>query len=259
MNAEPILTIDCDSVLEKVEGFIRDRIASAGRSCAVVGLSGGVDSTVTAYLCCRALGREKVWGITLPYKESRPDSLEHAGSVVKELGIRSSTIDITGAVNACAGHCHDPDRIRKGNIIARVRMIFLYDQAHQHDGLVVGTTNKTELLLGYLTKYGDGGVDIEPLAGLYKTQVWQLAGHLGVLKDIIETPPTADLWEGQTDEGELGFTYRDVDRLFHAMYEEGLRGEGLRARGFSPDFIDIVEEKISASAHKREAAPLAEL
>ena len=259
MNAEPLLTIDCDSVLEKIEGFIRDRIASAGRNCAVVGLSGGVDSTVTAYLCCRVLGREKVRGIILPYKGSHPDSIAPAEGVVEKLGIQSSSIDITGAVDACADHCTDPDRVRKGNIIARVRMIFLYDQAHLHDGLVVGTTNKTELLLGYLTKYGDGGVDIEPLAGLYKTQVWQLAGHLGVSEDIIEKPPTADLWEGQTDEGELGFTYRDVDRLFHALYEEGLRGEGLRARGFSPDFIEAVRAKVSASSHKRNAPPAADL
>ncbi len=253
------LTIDCGSAIEKIEGFIKDRIASAGRECGIVGLSGGVDSTVTAYLCCKALGREKVWGIILPCGVGRPDSLAHARSVVEELGIQSSTIDITEALDVCVSLCPHLDRVRKGNIIARLRMIVLYDQAHLRNGLVIGTTNKTELLLGYLTKYGDGGVDIEPLVGLYKTQVWQLAAHLGILKDIVHKPPTADLWTGQTDEGELGFTYGEVDRLLHAMYEEGLRGEDLQAKGFSPEFIETVRARISSSEHKRRRVPVAEL
>ena len=259
MNAETGLAIDCDRVIEKVEDFIRERMAAAGKSCAVVGLSGGVDSSVTAYLCARALGRENVLGVILPCRVSSPESSMHAEQVVAELGIESETIDISGAVDACTGLCSGPDRVRKGNLIARLRMVVLYDRAHLRNGLVVGTTNRTELLLGYLTKYGDGGVDIEPLAGLYKTQVWQLAVHLGVPEDIIRKAPTADLWAGQTDEGELGFSYREVDKLLHVMYDEGVPREDLPARGFDPEFVEAVAGIIASSAHKREPAPVAEL
>ncbi len=259
MNTETGLVIDCDSVIETVECFIRERIGAAGKGCAVVGLSGGVDSSVTAYLCTEALGRENVLGVILPCRESSPESSMHAEQVVADLGIESETIDITEALDACMSLCRGSDRVRKGNIIARLRMVILYDRAHLRNGLVVGTTNKTELLLGYLTKYGDGGVDIEPLGGLYKSQVWQLAPRLGVPEDIVGKAPTADLWAGQTDEGELGFTYREVDRLLHVMYDEGVPGEDLPARGFEPKFVEAVAEIIASSAHKRAPAPIAEL
>src|SRR5690606_277116 len=196
-------------------GFIADQIAKAGMKRAVIGLSGGLDSAVSAYLTAEALGPENLLAIRMPYKTSSPDSLNDADAVIKALGLPSMTIPITEMADPLFARFPDMSERRKGNVMARLRMTILYDQSVPWGGLVMGTSNKTELLLGYSTIYGDSGVALQPIGDLYKTQVRELAAALGVPEQIIKKPPSADLWQGQTDEGELGFTYAEVDQLLY--------------------------------------------
>ena len=181
-----------------------------------------MDSALSAFLSAKALGAENLLALRLPYKTSSPESLAHAQLVIDELGCHSKTIEITDAVDAILARFTDATPVRRGNVMARVRMINIYDQSAAFPGLVVGTGNKTESLLGYSTIHGDGAFDFNPLADLYKAQVRQLAGELGVPRVIIDKAPSADLWAGQTDEAELGFSYDDMDQVFYLLVEEGL-------------------------------------
>ncbi len=253
------LRIDIKRVKEKIIEFIRKQVKGAGLSRAVIGLSGGVDSSTVAYLAKEALGRENVYGVVLPYKTTNKEDIGDTKEIIKTLGINLIEVDITQMVDSLSTSSKDTDKTRKGNIMARTRMIFLYDQAAKYKALVLGTSNKTELLLGYFTKYGDGGVDIEPLGDLYKTQVRQLAKDLGVPDRIIKKTPTAGLWPGQTDEGELGFTYEEVDRLLYHMLDEKKNDEELINLGFKEEFIEKVRDKIKNTEHKRKLVPIAKL
>lgn len=207
------LKINTELAIRILTGFIRTEITRGGFSRAVIAVSGGVDSAVSCYLTAQALGPENVLALRLPYKTSSPDSLEHAQMVIDHLGVQSLTIPITEMVDAYLKLAAGASRIRQGNVMARMRMIVLYDQSEAFKGLVVGTGNKTEILLGYTTLYGDSACALNPLGDLYKTQVRQLAAALGVPQVIIDKAPSADLWVNQTDEGELGFTYAEVDQL----------------------------------------------
>lgn len=253
------LSLNPESVRKILTGFIRSEISRAGYTRAVVNLSGGLDSSLTCYLAVEALGAENVLALLLPYKSSTPDSLEHSEMVINALGVQSLTIPITDMADALIGRFPDMSRVRQGNIMARIRMIVLYDQSEVFHALPVGTGNKTEILLGYTTLYGDSASAINPLGDLYKTQVRQLARSIGVPAVIIDKPPTADLWLGQTDEGELGFTYEEVDQLLYLLVDQRYKPEDCIQAGFSESFVSTVIERIRRNQFKRLMPPIAKL
>ena len=245
------LSLNTSVVRTLLEKFLLDETRNAGFARGVVGLSGGVDSAVTAFLAVGALGRENCRAVLMPYKTSSRESLSDARLVLDALGMPSETVDITPMVDPSLGAMHVDDRLRAGNIMARQRMIVLYDVSAREGGLVLGTSNKTEFLLGYGTLFGDMASAINPLGDLYKTQVWQLAAALGVPERIVGKKPTADLWSGQTDEGELGFSYAQVDRLLFAMIDERRSDEELAAMGFEVRFVRTVQAMVKKSQFKR--------
>jgi NAD+ synthase len=245
------LSLNTAVVRTLLEKFLLDETRNAGFTKGVVGLSGGVDSALTAFLAAGALGKENVRGVMMPYKTSSAESLSDARRVADALGIPSETVDITPMVDPALGAMGPGDRLRAGNVMARARMIVLYDVSARDRALVLGTSNKTECLLGYGTLFGDMASAINPLGDLYKTQVWQLAAAIGVPAEIVGKKPTADLWTGQTDEGELGFSYADVDRLLYAMIDERRSGKELAALGFDGAFVDRVRTMVQKSQFKR--------
>ena len=253
------LSLNTAVVRALLEKFLLDETRNAGFSRGVVGLSGGVDSAVTAFLAVRALGRDNVRGVMLPYKSSSRESLSDAQQVVDALGMPSETVDITPMVDPYLEAMGVDDRVRAGNIMARQRMIVLYDISARDRALVLGTSNKTEFMLGYGTLYGDMASAINPLGDLYKTQVWQLASDIGVPRQIVEKRPTADLWVGQTDEGELGFSYRDVDRLLFAMIDERRSEAELGVMGFDERFVRTVQSMVQRSQFKRRPPVVAKI
>ena len=233
--------------------FIHQETTRFGLKKVVLGLSGGIDSTVAAYLAALALGPKNVLGVMMPYKTSSADSVSDALSVVKDIKIKSMLFNLTGSVAELAENDTDilKNKVRFGNIMARMRMICLYDQSNEKKALVLGTGNKTEILLGYSTLYGDSASAINPLGDLYKTQVWQLAELLKCPKQIIKKKPSADLWMGQTDEGELGFTYREADELLYYMIDQRYSDEELIDIGFKKAFIKTLRDKIRFNQFKR--------
>lgn len=246
------ITVNQDLVKVLVD-FIKQETSRFGIKKVVLGLSGGIDSTVAAYLAKEALGAKNVLGILMPYKTSSPDSISDALRVVKALKIKSMLINLTSAVDALAESDNDilKNKVRLGNIMARMRMICLYDQSNEKKAFVLGTGNKTEILLGYTTLYGDSACAINPLGDLYKTQVWQLAELLKSPKQIIKKKPSADLWSGQTDEIELGFTYREADELLYYMIDQRYSDEELIDIGFKLPFIKTIKAKIRFNQFKR--------
>lgn len=234
-----------------ITGFIRDQIAKAGMTRAVIGLSGGIDSALSAYLSAEALGAGNVLAVRMPYRTSSEASLIDADSVIEDLGLPTLTVPVTEMVEPLFGHFPDMDRNRKGNIMARQRMIILYDQSVAWGGLVMGTSNKTEFLLGYSTIYGDSGVALQPIADLYKHQVRQLSRAVGVPAAIIDKAPSADLWVGQTDEDELGFTYDDVDQVLYLLVDERYTVDEVIDEGFDDDFVRNVWRRVKANHYKR--------
>jgi NAD+ synthase (glutamine-hydrolysing) len=230
--------------------FIRDEMARRGFTTAVIGLSGGVDSAVTAYLAARALGPKNVLAVRMPYTSSSSDSLAHAQLVIDALGINARTMEITGAVDGYLQHEPDADPARRGNVMARTRMITLFDLSAKHRGVPLGTGNKTERLFGYYTWHADDSPPINPLGDLYKTQVWALARHLGVPSAIIDKPASADLIQGQTDEGDFGISYARADDILNWMLNGWLPTE-LVARGFDARDIEIVRRRLESTHWKR--------
>ena len=243
--------IDPEEVKEKLVKFIREEVQKRGFSRGILGLSGGVDSATVAVLSALALGHENVRGIIMPYKTIPEESIEHAQTVVKMLGINSQIIDITLIVDSYFTQFPDAGKIRQGNKMARERMSILYDLSAKYDALVIGASNKSELLLGYGTIYGDIACAIMPLGDLYKTQVRSLARHLGVPEEIIQKAPSAELWQGQTDEGELGLTYEEVDRLLYQMIDCESSNDELKSCGFEENFIKKVSERVKKMEFKR--------
>lgn len=250
-NNDHPLTLNMHHVRSLLVQFVRDQIHHAGFTKAVIGLSGGIDSAVSTFIAAEALGPRNVLAVLMPYRTSSPESLRDAEAFAKQTGIRTATIDITPMVEPLFTSQNITDNLRRGNIMARERMIVLYDLSQKEKALVVGTSNKTEILLGYGTLYGDTACAINPLGDLYKTHVWDLAKELGVPSSIIAKKPTADLWEGQTDEAELGFSYRNVDRLLYHMVDERRTDEELSSAGFAAGFIATVRKKIQSNQFKR--------
>jgi NAD+ synthase len=256
MSALDIQPALVEAILVK---FLRTEAGKFGFSRAVVGISGGVDSSVSAALAALAFGPKSVLGVMMPYRTSNPDSEGDARAVAEKLGIETRKVDITAMVE---GYCKTQgveDRIRRGNVMARCRMIVLYDLSAEWKGLVIGTSNKTEILLGYSTQFGDSASALNPLGDLYKHQVWQFARHLGLPKSVIEKPPSADLFAGQTDEAELGFTYAEVDRLLERMVDRRCSREELVREGFDPAFVDKVAGRIVQNQYKRLPPVIAKL
>ncbi|MGI5818826.1 MAG: NAD+ synthase, partial [Armatimonadota bacterium] len=212
--------LDWERVADVAAAFIRERMAAARRDAAVIGLSGGIDSAVSAFLTARALGADRVTALMLPYHTSSGQSLSDALLVREALGIAHEVIEITPMVDAYFDRYPDADRLRRANMMARQRMAVLYDQSERLDALVVGTGNLTEALLGYTTLWGDMACAFNPLGDLYKTQVRRLAEYLGVPGPVRTKPPTADLWQGQTDEDELGFSYEQADLILACLTED---------------------------------------
>lgn len=253
------LTINTDLARKITTGFIHSEITRAGFSRAVINLSGGVDSSLSCFLAVEALGAENVLGLMLPYKSSAADSLEHAQQVIDILGIQSLTIPITEMAEPLFERFPEADLIRRGNAMARIRMLILYDQSVAFNALPVGSGNKTEILLGYTTLYGDSACAINPIGDLYKTQVRQLARAMGVPTAIIDKPPSADLWPGQTDEDELGYTYAEVDRLLYMLVDRRYRPQECVEAGFSKEFVEGVVQRVQRNHFKRVMPPIAKL
>jgi NAD+ synthase len=253
------LTIHTDLAHAILTGFIQTEVARAGYTRAVVGLSGGVDSALSAYLAAAALGAENVLALRMPYKSSSQDSLAHAQLVIDTLSLPSLTIPITAMVDPLFERFPEAGSLRRGNAMARARMIVLYDQSEAFHGLVIGTGNKTEILLGYTTLYGDSANALNPLGDLYKTQVRQLARAVGVPEAIIQKAPTADLWQGQTDEGELGFTYAEVDQLLYLLVDQRYSPADCQAAGFAEPFVRNVVERVRRNHFKRILPPIAKV
>jgi NAD+ synthase len=244
---------------ELLTGFIRNEVQKTGLTKVVVGLSGGVDSALSAMLAAEALGPDNVLAVLMPYKSSHFDSQVHAEMIVEKSGIESLLVDISPQIDAYFEQFPGADSRRRGNKMARERMTILYDQSARWSGLVLGTSNKTELLLGYGTLYGDMASAINPLGDLYKTQVWALAEAIGMPQVIVGKVPSADLWVGQTDEGELGFTYREVDKLLYLMVDQRYTKPELVAAGFPERFVDDVAQRIMASQFKRRLPVIAKV
>jgi NAD+ synthase len=239
--------------------FIRNEIRKFGFTSVVLGLSGGIDSAVVCELATRALGADNVLALLMPYRTSSSESLDHAHLMVDRLGIRNETMPVTDVVDAFFASRPDASRLRKGNVMARSRMLCLYDVSARDGSLVLGTSNKTELLLGYGTMFGDMASAVNPVGDLYKTQLFGLARHLGIPDQLVDKPPSADLWEGQSDEADLGFSYDAVDQLLYMMLEERMEREAILAEGVDPAFYRRVRSMVVRNQYKRMMPVIAKL
>ncbi len=252
------LAFDPEKTAEEIGRFLRERLEAAKLERYVLGLSGGVDSACAAGLAVRALGADRLITVKLPFRSSSPASQADAEAVEEALGIpreRRLLVDITPIVDGWREAIAEasPPPLRVGNVAARGRMIVLWDLAVKYRGLVLGTENRTEELLGYFTIYGDAGTAVEPISGLYKSQVWTMAQYLGVPEQVIRKDPTADLWTGQTDEGELGISYVDADRVLHAVVNERLAAaEAANRTGVRLADVEHVLARYRATQFKRE-------
>lgn len=253
------MTINPPFVEKVLRGFIKEELSKFGFRRAILGLSGGLDSSVCAALAARALGAKQVLGIILPYKDSAAEDVKDAQALGAKLGIRTRLIDISPMVDAYFSSYPTKNKIRIGNKMARERMSILYDHSAREKALILGTSNKTELLLGYGTIHGDMACAINPLGDLYKTQVRALAAHLRLPSRIIKKVPTAGLWPGQTDEGEIGMPYAEIDRILYALVDERMTPAEAVASGFKKEAVRKIEALIIGSEFKRKMPPIAKI
>ncbi len=253
------LDLNLKEVHNELVEFLRESFKKAGFSKAVLGLSGGIDSALVAYLLRDALGKENVLAIMMPYKSSNPDSLNHAKLVVEDLGINSKTIEITDMIDAYFKNEEEATSLRMGNKMARERMSILFDYSSKENALVVGTSNKTEIYLGYSTQFGDSACALNPIGDLYKTNIWDLSRYLKIPNELIEKKPSADLWEGQTDEQEMGLTYKEADQVLYRMLEENKKVEEVLAEGFNKDLVDNIVRRMNRSEYKRRMPLIAKI
>ena len=253
------LDLNLKEVHSELVEFLRESFKKAGFSKAVLGLSGGIDSALVAYLLRDALGKENVLAIMMPYKSSNPDSLNHAKLVVEDLGINSKTIEVTDMIDAYFKNEKEATSLRMGNKMARERMSILFDYSSKENALVVGTSNKTEIYLGYSTQFGDSACALNPIGDLYKTNIWDLSRYLKIPNELIEKKPSADLWEGQTDEQEMGLTYKEADQVLYRMLEENKKVEEVLAEGFNKDLVDNIVRRMNRSEYKRRMPLIAKI
>lgn len=248
----PDLRLNFDLATRVLRAFIADAVATTEASGVVVGVSGGVDSALAAALAVPALGPDRVHAIFLPHSASDEASKADAEAITTALGLTLRTVDITPMVDPYFEHEEpEADRVRHGNFMARVRMAVLFDQAKKQRALVLGTSNKSEILLGYSTIFGDNASSINPLGDLYKTQVWQLARDLGLPQSVVDKAPSADLWPGQTDEGELGFSYALADEILYLMFDRGLQPDQVVERGYDADIVERIRDLEARNRYKR--------
>ena len=253
------LDLNLKEVHSELVEFLRESFEKAGFSKAVLGLSGGIDSALVAYLLRDALGKENVLAIMMPYKSSNPDSLNHAKLVIEDLGINSKTIEITDMIDAYFKNEKEATSLRMGNKMARERMSILFDYSSKENALVVGTSNKTEIYLGYSTQFGDAACALNPVGDLYKTNIWDLSRYLKIPNELIEKKPSADLWEGQTDEQEMGLTYKEADQVMYRLLEENKTVEEVLAEGFNKDLVDNIVRRMNRSEYKRRMPLIAKI
>lgn len=259
-NVQATLRASVEGAIPVLESFLRQEVCKTGFCRAVLGLSGGIDSAVVAYLAARALGPENVVPVIMPYKLSSPASLAHAELILEDLGLKRRIVEITPQIDAYFAAFPDASPLRKGNKMARERMSILFDHSADQQGLVLGTSNKTELLLGYGTQFGDTASALNPIGDLYKTQIRELASLLGVPKAIQDKPPSADLWEDQTDEKELGFSYEEADAVLHFLVDERLSMEDTaNIGGFSLDLVKQIARRVRLNQYKRRMPVIAKL
>ena len=253
------LDLNLKEVHNELVEFLRENFKKAGFSKAVLGLSGGIDSALVAYLLRDALGKENILAIMMPYKSSNPDSLNHAKLVIEDLKINSKTIEITDMIDAYFKNEKEASSLRMGNKMARERMSILFDYSSKENALVVGTSNKTEIYLGYSTQFGDAACALNPIGDLYKTNIWDLSRYLKIPNELIEKKPSADLWEGQTDEQEMGLTYKEADQVLYRMLEENKTVEEVLAEGFNKDLVDNIVRRMNRSEYKRRMPLIAKI
>jgi len=256
-----ILKINAERVRDFLVEFLRDEFKKANFQNAIFGMSGGVDSTVVGYLCRLAFGKPNTYGIILPYKNTPKVSVDHAYLVGRTLGIRYLRFNVTPQIDYYFKNFPQADKIRIGNKIARERMSILYDLSYHFNGLVVGSSNKSEIYLGYGTIFGDLAWLINPLGDLFKTEIYQLAEFLGVPKEIIEKKPSAELWEGQTDEDELGFTYKEADIVLYYYVEKNMSADEIanQVKEVSKEKIYKIIERVRNTDFKRKPPKIAKI
>lgn len=262
MSDEAVLPrIDPAGTIDVIVGFIRAQLEQTGFERLVIGLSGGVDSATVAYLCARAVAPDRLLAVRMPYRTSSDASETDALRVVDALGCRTERVDITPMVDPMLELIGPGElsQVRRGNVMARQRMIVLYDRSAAFDALVAGTSNKTEALLGYGTLWGDMAAAFQPIGDLYKSQLREVATALGVPDEIVAKPPSADLWPGQTDEGELGRTYADLDRALFALVDRRWSVERCVRAGLAEDLVEWVARRVAVMEYKRQVPPVAKV
>jgi NAD+ synthase len=253
------LAIDTDVARRVIAGFIQGQLGQAGFERCVLGLSGGIDSALVAYLVSEAIGADKLLCVLMPYRTSSPASRADAETIVAELGCESELVEITPMVDGYFGADAKASPLRRGNFMARMRMAVLYDRSATFGGLVVGTGNKTESLIGYTTLFGDNACAFNPIGDLYKSQVRQMAAAIGVPRQVIAKAPSADLWPDQTDEDEGAFSYPLLDRILYWRIDRRRSADELVAMGFERELIERVERLVATSEFKRQVPPIAKL
>jgi NAD+ synthase len=253
------VAIDTGVARRVIGEFIRGQLRQAGFERAVLGLSGGIDSALVAYLVAEGIGADRLLCVLMPYRTSSPASRADAEEVVRRLGAASEVVEITAMVDGAFGDAADVSPLRRGNLAARMRMAILYDRSVTWGGLVVGTGNKTESLIGYTTIFGDNACAFNPIGDLYKSQVRQLAAAMGVPEQIIRKAPSADLWPGQTDEDEAGFSYPQLDRLLYWRIDKRRSVEEVVALGFDAELVERIDRMVAGAEFKRQVPPIAKL